>query len=60
MRCIVVKYFKDDAGTWHQPGEPMELDNGEARQYEAKNLVHVQTRMTAPPRTRRKKDRALA
>ena len=54
MRCVVVKYFKDESGTWHQPGELLTIDEDKAKEYEEKRLVSVQTRMVAPPKTRRK------
>lgn len=56
MRCVVIKYFKDDSGTWHQPGEMLNVEEDKATEYEAKRLVSVQTRMVEPTRTRRKRN----
>lgn len=54
MRCVVVKYFKDENGQWHQPGKILDVEEDRAREYQEKRLVSVQTRMVEPTRTRRR------
>lgn len=53
MTCIVIAFFKDDEGIWHQPGDLIELPTEQAALWKSKVVVKAyQTRMTSPPETR--------
>lgn len=53
MKCLVMKYFKDESGEWHQPGNVLDLDRDRAESCLARgNIKIIQTQMAAPPETR--------
>ncbi len=53
MRCIVLQYFKDEAGEWHQPGNVENFGRGDAEGFAKRGCVKIlETAMIEQPETR--------
>lgn len=51
MKCVVMAYFKDERGAWHQPGNAEEFTQDEYER-NRKHLKIIQTRMVEQAVTR--------
>ncbi len=53
MRCLVMTYFQDESGEWHQPGNVDDIKSGEAVRLERSRAVKIiETAMVEQPEIR--------
>lgn len=53
MRALALRYFQDDGGVWHQPGNVEDFPPDDANRYAQAGAIRIiDTAMTSPPETR--------
>ncbi len=53
MKCLIMAFFKDEAGEWHQPGNVENFGRGDAEGYAKRGCVKIlETAMVEQPETR--------
>lgn len=53
MKVLVMQYFKDERGEWHQPGNVAEFNDDELRLLIRRGAIKtIQTAMVEAPETR--------
>jgi len=56
MTGLVIRYFKDARGVWHQPGNKEEFPDRDAEELERSGSIKlIRTAMVGPPNTREKR-----
>lgn len=56
MKFVVIQFFKDDSGEWHQPGSLVDFGKEEAELYLSRGVIQsYRTQMVRPVETRRRK-----
>ncbi len=41
MKSIILQYFQDSRGQWHQPGNQADFDGGEAQELERRGFIKI-------------------
>jgi hypothetical protein len=53
MKSIILQYFQDSRGNWHQPGNQADFDGSEAQELERRGFIKIiKTAMVEAPESR--------